>query len=112
MPSWTNRRTPSRSSTTRAFRTSSSTGRLSWRTASTREPRPAGHYAAAHDNAETVSMRLTSNVFTLAVAVALLALGAWPISAAENYAVGVAKVDVTPSYPVRLSGFGFRRTES
>src|SRR5205823_667853 len=30
----------------------------------------------------------------------------------ENYAAGVAKVDVTPSYPVRLSGFGFRRTES
>jgi putative membrane-bound dehydrogenase-like protein len=29
-----------------------------------------------------------------------------------TYAVGVAKVDITPSYPVRLSGFGFRRTES
>src|SRR5207247_2107124 len=27
-------------------------------------------------------------------------------------AVGVAKVDITPDYPVRLSGFGFRRTES
>jgi len=26
--------------------------------------------------------------------------------------VGVAQVDVTPDYPVRLSGFGFRRTES
>lgn len=26
--------------------------------------------------------------------------------------VGVAAVDVTPDYPVRLSGFGFRRTES
>lgn len=26
--------------------------------------------------------------------------------------VGVAKVDITPSYPVRLSGYGFRRTES
>src|SRR5262249_19288065 len=25
---------------------------------------------------------------------------------------GVAKVDITPDYPVRLSGFGFRRTES
>jgi putative membrane-bound dehydrogenase-like protein len=36
-------------------------------------------------------------------------------SAAEvpgPYRVGVAKVDITPSYPVRLSGFGFRRTES
>jgi putative membrane-bound dehydrogenase-like protein len=28
------------------------------------------------------------------------------------YHVGVARVDVTPTYPVRLSGFGFRRTES
>src|SRR5687767_14514499 len=26
--------------------------------------------------------------------------------------VGVAAVDITPDYPVRLSGFGFRRTES
>ncbi|MBI1900817.1 MAG: neutral/alkaline non-lysosomal ceramidase N-terminal domain-containing protein, partial [Planctomycetia bacterium] len=31
---------------------------------------------------------------------------------AEIYRVGVARVDVTPDYPVRLSGFGFRRTES
>ena len=26
--------------------------------------------------------------------------------------VGVAKVDITPDYPIRLSGFGFRRAES
>src|SRR3954464_7541060 len=26
--------------------------------------------------------------------------------------VGVARVDITPDYPVRLSGFGFRRAES
>lgn len=26
--------------------------------------------------------------------------------------VGVAQIDITPDYPVRLSGFGFRRTES
>src|SRR5262245_1916887 len=26
--------------------------------------------------------------------------------------VGVARIDITPAYPVRLSGFGFRRTES
>lgn len=31
---------------------------------------------------------------------------------ADVYSVGVAKVDVTPDYPVRLSGFGFRREES
>jgi putative membrane-bound dehydrogenase-like protein len=28
------------------------------------------------------------------------------------YQVGVAALDITPSYPVRLSGFGFRREES
>jgi putative membrane-bound dehydrogenase-like protein len=30
----------------------------------------------------------------------------------DAYNVGVAQIDITPSYPVRLSGFGFRRTES
>jgi putative membrane-bound dehydrogenase-like protein len=30
----------------------------------------------------------------------------------DAYEVGVAKIDITPSYPIRLSGFGFRRTES
>jgi pimeloyl-ACP methyl ester carboxylesterase len=35
------------------------------------------------------------------------------LSATENeYLVGTAKIDITPDYPVRLSGFGFRRTES
>jgi hypothetical protein len=32
--------------------------------------------------------------------------------ATRTYSVGVAKIDITPVYPVRLSGFGFRRTES
>src|SRR6266404_3705426 len=32
--------------------------------------------------------------------------------AAMTYSTGVAKMDITPAYPVRLSGFGFRRTES
>lgn len=31
---------------------------------------------------------------------------------AETYQVGVAQIDITPDYPIRLSGFGFRRTES
>lgn len=37
-----------------------------------------------------------------------------PLSAADPVAipVGVARIDITPSYPVRLSGFGFRRKES
>src|SRR5437899_6583686 len=41
----------------------------------------------------------------------MLALAS-PVSAADTYSVGVAKADITPSYPIRLSGFGFRRTES
>src|SRR6516225_4081596 len=32
--------------------------------------------------------------------------------AGDTRSVGVARVDITPDYPVRLSGFGFRRTES
>jgi hypothetical protein len=32
--------------------------------------------------------------------------------ASEPLPVGVAQIDITPDYPVRLSGFGFRRTES
>ena len=38
-----------------------------------------------------------------------------PVAGAESsatYSVGAAQVDITPDYPVRLSGFGFRRTES
>ncbi|NLX54508.1 MAG: hypothetical protein GXY58_05300 [Planctomycetaceae bacterium] len=33
-------------------------------------------------------------------------------SAAEEYRIGVSKVDITPDYPIRLNGFGFRRAES
>src|SRR6266849_7878734 len=32
--------------------------------------------------------------------------------ASTTHSAGVAKIDITPTYPVRLSGFGFRRTES
>src|SRR5687767_1561917 len=46
----------------------------------------------------------------------LLVLFLWPPSLlgqeAIPYSVGIAKIDITPDYPVRLSGFGFRRTES
>ena len=34
------------------------------------------------------------------------------MNGAETYRVGVAKVDITPDYPIRLNGFGFRRDES
>src|SRR5262245_36932986 len=30
----------------------------------------------------------------------------------DTYSVGVARADITPNYPIRLNGFGFRRTES
>ena len=44
---------------------------------------------------------------------AVLAFALLPaVAAADTYSVGVAQVDVTPTYPVRLSGFGFRRSES
>ena len=33
-------------------------------------------------------------------------------TAAQTYQVGVAKVDITPEYPIRLNGFGGRRAES
>ncbi|HTD86514.1 MAG TPA: neutral/alkaline non-lysosomal ceramidase N-terminal domain-containing protein, partial [Candidatus Binatia bacterium] len=31
---------------------------------------------------------------------------------AQQLSVGIARVDITPDYPVRLNGFGFRRAES
>ncbi|MCI0462352.1 MAG: neutral/alkaline non-lysosomal ceramidase N-terminal domain-containing protein [Gemmataceae bacterium] len=53
----------------------------------------------------------------LALLVALPCLIVSPPAAAQGtkpqtYSVGVAKSDITPAYPVRLSGFAFRRTES
>src|SRR5947209_11246764 len=49
-----------------------------------------------------------------AVLVAAVLTGTLPAADAPpgGYRVGVARVDVTPDYPVRLSGFGNRRTES
>ncbi|MDB6041118.1 MAG: putative rane-bound dehydrogenase [Verrucomicrobiales bacterium] len=34
------------------------------------------------------------------------------VSSAPTVATGVAQIDITPDYPIRLSGFGFRRMES
>jgi putative membrane-bound dehydrogenase-like protein len=43
----------------------------------------------------------------------LAASFAWLVShACAELRVGVARIDITPDYPVRLSGFGFRRAES
>src|SRR5262245_45778297 len=54
-------------------------------------------------------MRLSYPVCVLLLAVPGAALAAEP---APAYKVGVAKVDITPDHPIRLNGFGFRRTES
>ena len=35
-----------------------------------------------------------------------------PVVAADTYQVGVAKIEITPEEPIRLSGFGFRREPS
>ena len=39
---------------------------------------------------------------------------AWPALAAKEtfYAIGAAQVDITPDYPIRLSGYGARQKES
>lgn len=46
------------------------------------------------------------------VIMAQLASGATPSPDQSTYEIGVAKIDITPEYPVRLSGFSFRREES
>ena len=46
---------------------------------------------------------------------ALFAFSSSPILAADNaqiLEIGVAKIDVTPSYPIRLTGYAVRKTES
>jgi hypothetical protein len=54
--------------------------------------------------------KVTSAVFFF-VAAALTA-GATAADPMGVYHVGVAAQDITPNYPIRLNGFGFRRTES
>ena len=44
--------------------------------------------------------------------VAVLVGEASSVAAPPFRQIGVARVDITPEYPVRLSGFGFRREES
>jgi len=51
----------------------------------------------------------------LLAGIALLACGTSILRAADStepLSVGVAQVDITPDYPIRLNGFGGRRTES
>lgn len=53
-------------------------------------------------------------VFWFATVVVGCLLSQVTVAAEEppTYAVGVAKIDITPEFPVRLNGFGFRREES
>jgi hypothetical protein len=57
----------------------------------------------------------TIDRLTAATLVALVVGITWSHSARADeatYQVGVAKIDITPDYPIRLHGFGHRRTES
>jgi hypothetical protein len=53
-------------------------------------------------------MRSCLTALLFCVTLPVVATGGAP----DTYDVGVAQIDITPTYPVRLSGFGFRRTES
>ena len=52
---------------------------------------------------------MTPTILTAAV---ILLAGPAPAAPPAGYRAGVAKVDITPDHPIRLNGFGFRRTES
>ena len=55
-------------------------------------------------------MRVRAILELLVILFCLLPKGVAAEPAAPR--VGIAKLDITPDYPVRLSGFGSRRTES
>ncbi len=51
--------------------------------------------------------------FFLIILVVCIGLSSPALAASQGtYDVGVARIDITPIYPIRLSGFAFRRTES
>ena len=51
-------------------------------------------------------------MFGFALSLHLLLGGSCWAQTDDVYDVGVAVVDITPDYPIRLNGFGFRRKES
>ncbi len=60
----------------------------------------------------TFSFRIVA-IFCLVIGLFLLPARAQSTPGADNsYRIGVARVDITPDYPIRLNGFGFRRAES
>ncbi len=56
-------------------------------------------------------MRLTATIHLCCLIVAAF-MATDVLAGPGEYRVGVAKIDITPDYPVRLSGFGGRRAES
>src|SRR6185503_7270396 len=63
----------------------------------------------------TPKVRRMNALITVIVGIGILVCGTLILPAAEStepIPVGVAQVDVTPDYPVRLHGFGGRRAES
>src|SRR4029077_12231185 len=75
---------------------------------------PANRSSFRHDRwAVCLLLLAVGNVPRLHAQTDLKPVTADPPGLADTvYQVGVAAVDITPSYPVRLSGFGFRREES
>jgi putative membrane-bound dehydrogenase-like protein len=56
--------------------------------------------------------RFSQRLFKLLMSiVALATVNHIAVVADDVYNVGVAKIDITPQYPIRLNGFGFRREE-
>lgn len=50
--------------------------------------------------------------FATTIALATIVFLSCDVGADDTYNVGVARVDITPEYPIRLNGFGNRREES
>jgi putative membrane-bound dehydrogenase-like protein len=75
-------------------------GSESWRT-----PRRAAR------SAKRLGVRAVLCRFSVAT-IGLLSFTAALTQAADTLRVGVASADITPDYPIRLNGYGFRRTES
>ncbi len=56
---------------------------------------------------------ITHRLQGLFCALVMLRLPWSPLAAADSVCqAGVAQIDITPDYPIRLNGFGFRRAES
>jgi putative membrane-bound dehydrogenase-like protein len=77
-------------------------------------PVPADPPSSLHRFGGTRSRRPSTALGFLTLALLLFSAGPAPADprTQEVYPVGVARIDITPRYRVRLSGFGFRRAES